>query len=417
MPRERVRRRREQQSLFSLAPTFPIQRLVLVGAAAFITKSCVTPSFGIAFAFPLVHLGLRQSNAFRTHVRTASPRDRWSWSNLRRRSCLDMGKGDGKKKRKKKPAASPAASPAPSDALPMRVTSDSNISVKKQIKWARMKKEYSQVGQSFRQKKVVRTKYRRTWDEEEIEEKRVERSKRGKEPDWDVILNRTATAPLFIVDGYNVIHKWPRLKKWMNKGQLSRARETLVQDLENLRLLKGWRIECVFDGAGKATAPGPLGDGPGSSDNNAKKIQGSATEDTKSVTSHGVRVVYTGAGASADSYIEHRCFDAKKVTGGEMTGSLIVASDDGMIRLAGTNAGALCMSSGRLVDELKATRAAIMHRVEVAVAEANGHGVRPSALHGTAAPGRFQNKMMVVDKRKKNDTASDNDAGKDAKKS
>ena len=127
------------------------------------------------------------------------------------------------------------------------------------------------------------------------------------------------------------------------------------------------------------------------------------------MTSHGVRVVYTGAGASADSYIENRCFDAKKVTGGEVTGSLIVASNDGMIRLAGTNAGALCMSSERLVDELKATRASILHRVEVAVAEANGHGVRPSALQGTAARGRFQNKMMIVDKRKKKKRAEDDD--------
>ena len=330
----------------------------------------------------------------------------------RHRSFLEMGKGDGKKKRKKKSAAAPkiadttASAPA---AIPMRVTSDSNISVKRQIKWARMKKEQSQVGQSFRQQKKVRTKYRRTWDEEEIEEKRIERSQRGKEPDWDVILNQTASSPLFIVDGYNVIHKWPRLKKWMTKGQLHRARDTLVHDLEELRRIKGWRIECVFDGAGKASDPGPLGSGPGSSEYNENKIRGSKTENTKAVTSHGVRVVYTGAGASADSYIEHRCFDAKKVTGGEMTGSLIVASNDGMIRLAGTNAGALCMSSERLVDELKATRASILHRVEVAVAEANGQGVRPSGLQGTAARGRFQNKMMIVDKRKKKEKTEDDD--------
>ena len=323
-----------------------------------------------------------------------------------------MGKGDGKKERKKKSAAAPktadttASAPA---AIPMRVTSDSNISVKRQIKWARMKKEQSQVGQSFRQQKKVRTKYRRTWDEDEIEEKRIERSQRGKEPDWDVILNQTASSPLFIVDGYNVIHNWPRLKKWMTKGQLHRARDTLVHDLEELRRIKGWRIECVFDGAGKASDPGPLGSGPGSSEYNENKIRGSKTENTKAVTSHGVRVVYTGAGASADSYIEHRCFDAKKVTGGEMTGSLIVASNDGMIRLAGTNAGALCMSSERLVDELKATRASILHRVEVAVAEANGQGVRPSGLQGTAARGRFQNKMMIVDKRKKKKKTEDDD--------
>ena len=79
-------------------------------------------------------------------------------------SRLEMAKGDGKKKRKKKSAAQTnAAAPAasPPAAIPMRVTSDSNISVKRQIKWAKMKKEYSQVGQSFRQPKVVRTKYRR----------------------------------------------------------------------------------------------------------------------------------------------------------------------------------------------------------------------------------------------------------------
>ena len=67
------------------------------------------------------------------------------------------------------------------------------------------------------------------------------------------------------------------------------------------------------------------------------------------------------------------------------------------------------MSSERLVDELKATRASILHRVEVAVAEANGQGVRPSGLQGTAARGRFQNKMMIVDKRKKKTKTEDDD--------
>ena len=325
-----------------------------------------------------------------------------------RRSFLEMGKGDGKKKRKKKSASAPGPSSAAADvsassggATPLRVTSDSNISVKQQIRWAKMNKEYQRSGTAFRQKKkLVRTKYRRSWDEEEIEEKKVERSKRGKEPDWDVILSRSSSSPLFIVDGYNVIHKWPRLKKWMAKGSPSRARDILVHDLEELRRIKGWRIECVFDGGGKASNPGPLGSGPGSIEVNAR-IKAGAKDAVKAVTSHGIRIVYSGAGQSADSYIENRCFEAKKVTDGEMTGSLIVASDDNMIRLAGTSAGALCMSSQRLVDELKATRASVMHRVEVAVAEANGHGVRPSALHGTAAPGRFTNKMTVVDKRKR----------------
>ena len=245
-------------------------------------------------------------------------------------------------------------------------------------------------------------------DEEEIETKRVERSKRGQEPDWDVILNQTASSPLLLIDGYNVIHKWPRLKKWLRNGQLSKARDTLVFDLEQLRLIKGWRIECVFDGAGKATAHGPLGSGPGSATVNAR-VTSEATISRKKVTNHGIRVVFSGAGESADSYISHRCFDAKKVTDGETTGSFIVASDDSMIRVAGANAGALCMSSGHLVDELKAVRKSIMHRVEVAVADANGQSVRPSAIIGTATKGRFSNKMVIVDKRKKENKLGDED--------
>uniref|UniRef100_A0A7S4MBD6 Uncharacterized protein n=1 Tax=Odontella aurita TaxID=265563 RepID=A0A7S4MBD6_9STRA len=320
---------------------------------------------------------------------------------FRRKSThLVMGKGDGKKKRKKKSASAPAPTPVPETPAPRRVTNNSLMSVKTQIRLVKLHKAAGKTQTSFRQSNMKRTKYRRSWDEEEIEEKRVERSQRGKEPDWDVILNRTASSPLVMIDGYNVIHKWPRLKKWMKKGQLSRARDTLVFDLEQLRLIKGWRIECVFDGAGKSSSPGPLGPGPGSSEVSSR-ITGLQAQSKKKVTNHGVRVVYSGAGDSADSYISQRCFHAKNVTRGEMTGSLIVASDDNMIRVAGANAGALCMSSGHLVDELKAVRQAIMHRVEVAVAEANGHGVRPAALHGTTSPGRFANKMVINDKRKK----------------
>jgi len=76
-----------------------------------------------------------------------------------------------------------------------------------------------------------------------------------------------------------------------------------------------------------------------------------------SLTDNGsVRIVYSGAGCSADSYIEKRCLDAKKVTDGKCTRSLIVASNDNMVQLAGQNAGALCMSSDRFIVELKAMR-------------------------------------------------------------
>lgn len=235
-----------------------------------------------------------------------------------------------------------------------------------------------------------------------MEEAKIQRAKRGQEPDWDVILNATASSPLVIVDAYNIIHKWPRLKKWMTRGMISKARDMLIHDMEELRALKGWRIEIVFDGFGRAVN-GPLGDGPGSK-MIRERISKSDQQASKDVTTNGVRVVYSGAGTSADGYIEKRCFDAKQVTDGKLTGSLIVASDDNMIRNVACNAGALCMSADRMVDELKALRKATMYRVEVAVAKVNGHDVRPAKLLGKPLPNMFvrgSQNVIIEDKRNK----------------
>lgn len=328
-----------------------------------------------------------------------------------------MGKGDGKKKRKKKSSsASSSSAPAPSTAAaastPMRVTSDSNIPVRHQIRWAKLNKEYrNQASAGFRQKRVVRTAYRRTWDEEEMEEKAAERKRRGQDPNWDVILNRTASPPLVIVDGYNIIYKWPRLKKHMLKGDTARARQLLVDDLEDLRLIKRWRIEVVFDGTKKSSV-GPLGHGPGNSDRPTRLDQASRA----GVSKHGVRVVYSGVGQEADAYIEARCAKAKNVTSGALTGQFIVASDDGMIRIAGQNAGAMCMSADRFVSELKALRKAVEYRVQAAMDKINGQLPAPplSAANGISnnnnaplpdRPVRFgRRSVLIEDKRNRKKT-------------
>lgn len=230
-------------------------------------------------------------------------------------------------------------------------------------------------------------------DEEEIEEKREERKKRGQDPNWDVILNTTATSPLVIVDGYNIIYKWPRLKKHMIKGDSQRARTLLVDDLENLQSIKGWRIEVVFDGTGRSIT-GPLGSGPG-----GFRVTRLDQESKKSVTRYGVRTVFTGVGVEADSYIEARCAKAKNVTRGELTRSFIVATDDAMIRLAGQSAGAYCMGAERFIDELKSMKKAISYRVEAAVAKANGQAMRPEKLRGTHFHNFGRNQILIEDKR------------------
>jgi predicted RNA-binding protein with PIN domain len=314
----------------------------------------------------------------------------------RRRVVLEMVKGDGKKARKKKSATSAAApSPAPPpQPAALRVSTNINIPVRQQIRYGQMHKALAkQSTTGFRQPKTVKTSYRRAWDEAEIEEKAEERKRKGQDPDWDVILNRTASSPLVIVDGYNIIYKWSRLKKHMAKGDPQRARQLLIDDLESLRSLKGWRIECVFDGMRRSTV-GPLGQGPGSS---SPTRLDRATK--SSVSKHGVREVFTGVGVEADTYIEARCARAKNVTEGEFTGSFIVATDDAMIRMAGMSAGALCMSADRFVDELKAVKKAVDYRVEAAVAKVNGHGIRPEKLRGTHFHRFGRGSVLIEDKR------------------
>ena len=162
----------------------------------------------------------------------------------------------------------------------------------------------------------------------------------------------------------------------MNKGDPQRARQLLLDDLENLRSIKGWRIEVVYDGAGRNSQNGVLG-------YTRQSLMAVDKAANKDVSKFGVRQVFTGTGVEADSYIEERCANAKNVTGGEYTGSFIVATDDAMIRLAGQNAGALCMGADRFVDELKAVKKAVAYRVEAAMAKVNGEAMRPEKLWGT----------------------------------
>ena len=219
------------------------------------------------------------------------------------------------------------------------------------------------------------------------------RRKRNAEVDWDVILqhgNGTSAGALMLVDGYNVIYQWSRLKKQMVNGNTQRARELLVRDLEELHNIKGWRIECVFDGFGRKVG-GALSDTELDEERKKTKVAMSDRQVSREDTGRGVRIVYSGVGASADSYIESRCLDAKEVTGGKLSisgSSLIVVSNDAMIRMVATGAGALCMSSDRLVNELKAVKKITEYRVEAAMAIANGGYVRPEGMrkNGISTP-------------------------------
>lgn len=102
-----------------------------------------------------------------SHTKTSFVGDIIIWKTRRQsmdqnENMLTMGKGDGKKKRKKKSSSSAAPTPEPAAPAPLRVTNNSNISVKRQIRWAKMKKEYQNSGTAFRQQNVRRTSYRKS---------------------------------------------------------------------------------------------------------------------------------------------------------------------------------------------------------------------------------------------------------------
>jgi len=235
-------------------------------------------------------------------------------------------KADKQNRKPKKNAAStaspkqPAPSPAPSSAP--RVSNQINIPIRRQIRYGKINKQLREAaasGNSFRQTKkgnfvavngpggagpVRKTSYRKQLDDETIQQKALERQRRGQNPDWSVVLNQTKADPLVLVDGYNVIYKWPRLKKHMVRGDTDRARQLLLEDLEGLASLQRWRIECVFDGAGRAAIPGPLGSGPGNSFDADLGKSPTLAPFGKTGT---VRTVFTGRGIEADTYIEGRC--------------------------------------------------------------------------------------------------------------
>ncbi len=101
-----------------------------------------------------------------------------------------------------------------------------------------------------------------------------------------------------IVDGYNVIHAWPSLKRLLGVS-LEAARDKLVDRLSVYGLVTGDDVTVVFDAH-----------------------HSSATSNAEE-TVEGVRVVFTRKGHSADHAIERIAYEATGAGNG-----VIVATSD-----------------------------------------------------------------------------------------
>ncbi|MGH7763615.1 MAG: NYN domain-containing protein [Candidatus Dormibacteraceae bacterium] len=90
-----------------------------------------------------------------------------------------------------------------------------------------------------------------------------------------------------VVDGYNVMHAWPSLKKLMSEASLEAARDRLVELLAVLGMVTSAEITVVFDSHRAAASDEEMVDG--------------------------VRVIFTRKGYSADQAIERIAYGASQV--------------------------------------------------------------------------------------------------------
>ena len=97
-----------------------------------------------------------------------------------------------------------------------------------------------------------------------------------------------------IVDGYNVVHAWPQLKRLLGEASLEAARDKLIERLSVFGMVVGADITVVFDAHHSA-----------------------ARTNTEELVD-GVRVVFTRKGHSADHVIERIAYGASQ-TGDAIT--------------------------------------------------------------------------------------------------
>ena len=102
-----------------------------------------------------------------------------------------------------------------------------------------------------------------------------------------------------IVDGYNVIHAWPPLKRLLGDATLEAARDKLIERLSVFGMVAGADVTVVFD------------------------AHHSAARSSSEELIEGVHVMFTRKGHSADHAIERIAYAASEV--GDM---ITVATSD-----------------------------------------------------------------------------------------
>jgi predicted RNA-binding protein with PIN domain len=127
-----------------------------------------------------------------------------------------------------------------------------------------------------------------------------------------------------IVDGYNIIHAWPSLKRALNEGGLEHARSRLTHTLSEYAAQSGMEVTVVYDAHGRSGGK-------------------------QSEVIDGVTVQYGSSSASADHVIERLAYKAARDGG---AADVLVATSDRLQRSVVTGMGVPTMSARALEEEV-----------------------------------------------------------------
>ena len=135
-----------------------------------------------------------------------------------------------------------------------------------------------------------------------------------------------------IVDGYNVIHAWPALKRVLRQRGVEDARRRLVQLLAEYAAQTGTQVTAVFDSHGRVESGEPVD------------------------VVDGVNVRYGTRTATADNVIERLAGDAARRGA---AADAVVATSDRLQREVVGAMGVATMSAGALELELARVAAGV----------------------------------------------------------
>lgn len=138
----------------------------------------------------------------------------------------------------------------------------------------------------------------------------------------------SSSSPIvLLVDGYNMIGAWPKLRKLARRSTLDLARVKLVEMLSSFVAFRGYQTTVIFDAYTQATPAQP------------------------ELSASGIEIYYTHYGETADTAIERFCAQLEWADC-----RVRVATSDRVEQLVVTGFGAEWLSARQLWEEIKQAR-------------------------------------------------------------